>query len=203
MGIRSAGEQTLHTADSKAAMPEPHIYTIGHGGRSLDEVGSLLESMRVTYLIDVRSTPYSRYQPEFTDTSLKSRLSHGVLRYVFMGDLLGGRPREHDCYTGGKVDYGKLETKDFYLRGIARIELAMDKGLTVCLMCSEAHPAQCHRSKLIGSTLEKRGRGVLHVLPDGTIATQNEIMQEVFGLQQGLFEPSLTSRRVYRRGEEL
>ncbi len=100
-----------------------------------------------------------------------------------MGDNLGGRPLDATCYTeDGKVDYKKVETKDFYKTGIARVKIAYDKGLNIVLMCSEANPSQCHRSKLIGMTLmnEINCKNCLkHIDEFGKIKDQATVINEI------------------------
>jgi uncharacterized protein (DUF488 family) len=179
-------------------MTSGRIYTIGHGGRTTDELLDLLRKVEVQFVIDVRSAPYSRYQPEFSREPLEGLLAHHGLKYVFMGDDLGGRPKDPDCYTDGKVDYSKCRTKEFFRRGIERIRNAYNQGLRLCLLCSEGKPWQCHRSKLVGAALLDEGIEVLHLLPDGGIRTQDEVIQELTGGQGSLFGDHFVSRKAYQ-----
>lgn len=158
----------------------------------------VLRSADVQFLVDVRSFPRSRFQPEFGQERLKS-LVQLPLRYVFMGDQLGGRPNDLDCYTDGHVDYTKLATQARFLSGIARILNAHRQGLNICLMCSEAQPSQCHRSKLIGEVLAREGVSMEHLLPSGETATQRAVMQKLLE-QPDLFGTvaATRSRKAYR-----
>ncbi|HVF98341.1 MAG TPA: DUF488 domain-containing protein, partial [Chloroflexia bacterium] len=144
-------------------MSEGVIYTIGYGARSLDELVATLRRYNVEYLADVRSQPYSRHKPEFAKAALDQALRAAGLRYVFMGDALGGRPKDPQFYSGDKVDYVKLREAPFYKEGIARLQTALDKGLVLALMCSEGKPQECHRSKLVGVTLQAMGIEVRHI----------------------------------------
>ena len=74
-------------------MADYKIFTIGHGGRTLDEIVEQLRDKGVRFVVDVRSQPYSRYQPEFSRDALEKGLAGAGLRYIFMGNQLGGRPR--------------------------------------------------------------------------------------------------------------
>jgi len=114
-----------------------------------------------------------------------------------MGDLLGGHPKDPDCYTGGHVDYKKYRSKPFFGAGISRLELAVDQGLKVCLLCSEGDPTRCHRAKLVGVALEERGIDVRHILRDGTTATQLDILNDLTNGQPSLFEDDFYSREKY------
>lgn len=177
------------------------IFTIGYGGRSLDDFLSLLEQFQVEYLVDVRSKPYSKFQPEFSAEALKRRLREAGIRYVFMGDRLGGRPDIPSCYTpDGRIDYTKLAGKEFYLNGINRLHKAWKGGHRIVLMCSEKKPEDCHRSKLIGRTLTEANIEVLHIDEEGKLLTQQAVMLRLTNGQLPLFgndDIGQTSRKSY------
>ncbi len=163
------------------------IYTIGYGNRSADEFIDLLQRYHVGYIIDVRSQPYSRFSPDFAKKALESRLQQQDISYVFMGNLLGGRPEDKTCYVDGRVDYALVGTKAFYLQGIQRLRTAWEKQLHVALLCAEAKPQECHRSKLIGNTLSEQGITVAHIDETGACKTQQAINQTLLGGQPSLF----------------
>src|SRR5687767_8990809 len=98
-------------------MEKVPIYTVGYGAREIEELIGLLRRYGIDYLIDVRSQPYSKYKPDYTKGALQERLGREGMRYVFMGDALGGRPSAPECYVNGKVDYAKLREMDFYREG--------------------------------------------------------------------------------------
>src|ERR1700752_993725 len=135
-------------------MEKRSLYTIGHGNRKPEDFLSLLKNYSIEYLIDVRSQPYSKFNPQFNQHDLKFFLQHHNIKYVFIGDSIGGRPKDTSCYDNeGKVDYEKVKIKDFFLQGIDRLKTAYNKGVNVVLMCSESKPCECHKSKLIGRVL--------------------------------------------------
>lgn len=186
-------------------MTQRPIYTIGHGGRTVEDFVDLLGQHQIAYVIDVRSRPYSRYQPDFTKQALEGRLKARGIGYVFMGDSLGGRPDDPECYTGGKVDYDKVRNQAFYRAGLERLEKARDQGLGVVLLCSERKPESCHRSKLIGRSLSGRGVEVAHIDEDDEVISQEAVMLRVTGGQPSLFGPDfhkLTSRKRYQAGDD-
>ncbi len=155
------------------------IYTIGYGKRRMEEFIKLLKDNEISYLIDVRSSPYSRYKPEFSKEALAMRLKQSGVRYVFMGDTLGGRPDDSTCYVDGQVDYTKVRERPFYRQGIDRIRTAWEKQLRVALMCSEGKPYECHRGKLIGNTLREQGIDVNHIDEEGKIMKQQDINRQL------------------------
>ena len=183
------------------------IYTIGYAGRPLPEFSALLARHEIAYIVDVRSAPYSKVHPEYSKDALHDAMQQAGFGYVYMGDLLGGRPGDPSCYTGdGKVDYERVKTRDFFQRGIARLQQAVAGGHRVALLCSELKPHECHRAKLIGVALLERGQPVLHIDEDGELRTQDEVMDRLRdkpyrGGQQTLFgdapPPPSTSRKSY------
>ena len=182
---------------SNVPTPTP-IYTIGYGARTIEEFLEVLKAYRITVLIDVRSAPYSRYKPEYSREELEKRLRLGGIRYVYMGDQLGGQPADRDCYVDDKVDYDRVKEKAFYRKGIGHIQKAFRQQLRVVLMCGEGKPEACHRSKLIGATLKDLGIPVSHIDEDDQPRTQDEIVYELTDGQLSLFgEPAFTSRKRY------
>ena len=155
------------------------IYTIGHGSRRSEELLELLKKYNIAYLIDVRSQPYSKFHPQFSKNNLQHFVEENNIRYVFMGDLLGGRPTNPDCYRNGKVDYDILKTKDFFIKGIERLKTAYEQDLSVAIMCSERNPAECHRARLIGRVLTEENIPVRHITEKGTLKSQAEVMSEI------------------------
>ncbi len=176
------------------------LYTIGYGTRSIEDLAGLLARYGVEYLIDVRSQPYSRFKPEFSKDALQAHLKEGGIRYIYMGDALGGRPADKSLYVNDKVDYAKLRDRAIYQEGIKRLHAALDKELCVALMCSEEKPQECHRSKLIGETLSEQGVEVRHIDENGDLKTQQEAILDVTNGQQSLFSRSeidYMSRKKY------
>jgi uncharacterized protein (DUF488 family) len=140
------------------------IYTIGYGNREIQDFVALLQNYTIEYLVDIRSKPYSRYNRDFSKDALERKLKQNCVRYIFMGDTLGGRPDNPDCYLeDGRVDYSKLRETLLFKQGIARIRTAWEKQLRVALMCSELKPDKCHRGKLIGNILVEQGIDVAHI----------------------------------------
>ena len=182
-------------------MPGTPIYTIGYGRREVEELLAVLQANQIQYLLDVRSKPYSSYKPEFSKNALQRFLETNGIRYLFMGDVLGGLPDDEACYTDGKVDYEKLGERPYFKAGIERLHNASRQGQRVALMCSEGKPENCHRSKLIGQTLTSEGIDVLHIDEQDVVISQKDVLLRLTGGQPSLFGDdffSFTSRKRYR-----
>lgn len=176
------------------------IYTIGYGSRSIADLIATLKHYEIAYLVDVRSAPYSRYKPEYSKEALAAALQAEGIRYLFLGEQLGGRPTDPACYSDGKVDYEKVKLQPFYQAGLERVQEAFRQQLRVVLMCSEGKPSQCHRSKLIGASLTALGIPVLHIDEQGAAKSQEDVLYELTNGQLSLFgDPTFTSRNRYGR----
>jgi uncharacterized protein (DUF488 family) len=174
------------------------LFTIGYGNRSLDQLIALLQANQVAQLIDVRSAPYSRFKPEFSRDALQAALQRHAIDYLFMGDTLGGQPDCPDCYTHGKADYDKIRSQSFYQNGIDHLHSLLRSTRRLALMCSEGRPEQCHRSKLIGETLNALGISICHIDEDNQPRSHTEVINRLTGGQLNLFDtPSFTSRKRY------
>lgn len=153
------------------------VFTIGHSNSSQQQILHLLRVNEIDLLVDVRSSPYSRFASQFNKSVIDSFLKKEGIAYQFLGDYLGGRPTDPTCYKGGTVpqghadylslvDYPAVMSKPFFLEGIQKLA-TLAQSNRVCLMCSEEDPAQCHRHHLIGRFLADQGVAVLHIRHDG------------------------------------
>ena len=163
-------------------MEKSTIYSIGHGNKSIETLIEELKKFDIHYLIDIRSKPYSKYNPQYNQNNLKQSLSENNITYTFMGDVLGGLPDDDTCYTNGHVDYNKLKDKKFFKNGLKRLITANEKKIKVAIMCSESKPEECHRTKLIGEELRKKDIIINHIVrakninKDIIIKSQTEVM---------------------------
>lgn len=175
------------------------LLTIGYGGeRTSDEFVALLNQYGVRYLVDVRTKPYSKFRPEFSKEGIEIIARKAGITYVFMGDTLGGLPSDQSCYTEGKVDYAKVRAREWFQRGLDRLDNGWRAGHRLAIMCAELEPERCHRSKLIGEALADRGVVVGHIDEDGAVINQQAVLDRLTGGQGALFDTGLTSRKKYR-----
>lgn len=188
-------------------MASPPLYTIGYGARDLSAFIAALRRYDIAYLLDVRSRPYSRYKPDFSRERLEEHLRQAGIRYVYLGEALGGLPADRSCYDAdGKVDYAKVSERASYQAGIERLVSAQAQGLVVAVMCSESKPEMCHRSKLIGKTLAARGLPVAHIDERDELIGQEDVLLRLTAGQPSLFGdemlPGGSRKRYVARGED-
>jgi uncharacterized protein (DUF488 family) len=150
-----------------AETPPLTIFTIGHSTRPIDSFIDLLTSQGVRQLIDIRTIPKSRRNPQFNSDALATSLHQARIGYVHMKGLGGLRhPRKDSINTGwrndsfrGYADY--MQTEEFCATLEGAIELA--KQRPTALMCAESVPWRCHRS-LVSDALLARGIRVLEII---------------------------------------
>ncbi|PTQ80673.1 uncharacterized protein DUF488 [Nitrosospira multiformis] len=139
---------------------EPLICTIGHSTHPLEEFVNLLKKNEVTHLLDVRTVPRSRHNPQFNKETLPDSLRAAGIKYTHLPGLGGLRRARKDSINEGwrnasfrgYADY--MQTQEFVENVNQVIELAAHD--CCALMCAEAVPWRCHRS-LIADALVVRG----------------------------------------------
>ena len=96
-------------------MNDTTIYSIGHGNKNIEDFIKELKTFEVQFLLDIRSKPFSKWNPQFNQNELKFKLEENGIKYVFVGDTLGGLPEDRSCYDyNGKVVYDLVKEKDFF-----------------------------------------------------------------------------------------
>jgi uncharacterized protein (DUF488 family) len=155
--------------------PVSTAYTVGHSNHTADTFLRVLTAHKIEVVVDTRSAPYSRYAPQFDREIVQQSLAQARIKYLFLGNELGGRPANSDYYdASGRVVYSRITRDPEFVTGIERLERGM-AAFRVALMCGEEDPAHCHRRLLIGRVLGERGHELMHIRGDGRIETDAEV----------------------------
>lgn len=141
------------------------IFTIGHSNLPLDTFTNLLKQHVITTLVDVRGQPFSSYSPQFNQRNLASHLKLNHIKYKFLGDKLGGRPKHKGSSSPGHL---RVESTQVYQEGITELIQIAEQERTA-IMCSEGDFKECHRYHLISKTLVLQGVDVRHIQSDGSL----------------------------------
>jgi uncharacterized protein (DUF488 family) len=142
------------------------IYTIGHSTRSFDVLVAILKAHEIDLLMDIRTIPHSRRNPQFNRDLIEKKLPGLGMAYQHFKELGGLRHSLGDSINigwknanfRGYADY--MQTSDFTQALERLIRLAIDRRIAV--MCAEGNPYRCHRS-LVADALVVRGIRVMHV----------------------------------------
>ena len=143
------------------------VYTIGHSNRSIEDFVLLLQANDVEMLIDIRTIPKSRHNPQFGQGELPGSLAKAGIDYRHMSDLGGLRKTRADSINAawrntsfrGYADY--MQSDEFAAAVEELVNIATDRALAI--MCAEAVPWRCHRS-LVGDALLVRGIEVIDIM---------------------------------------
>jgi uncharacterized protein (DUF488 family) len=151
------------------------LFTIGHSNHSIQDFMKLLQKYDISALADVRSHPYSRYLPHFNQVSLKNELLSQNISYVFLGQELGARPGNPECYVDGKAIYEKIAATELFKEGIKRV-LKGTKTYRIALMCAEKDPITCHRAILVCQHLRAENNlKINHIKSNGILESHHDL----------------------------
>jgi uncharacterized protein (DUF488 family) len=143
------------------------LFTIGHSNHPLQRFIELLARHGIQLVCDVRSTPYSRFNPHFNREPLERALGERGIIYLYLGDSLGGKPREPGYPADEKTRFALIAKGDRFRDGLAQL-LAESKARRTAVMCAEKDPGRCHRGLLICPNLPAE-MTVRHILADGSL----------------------------------
>jgi uncharacterized protein (DUF488 family) len=165
-----------------------NIYTIGHSTHSTDEFLNLLETHKINAIVDVRSSPYSKFNPQFNRETIEDQLKKNGIQYVYLGKELGPRSDNPHCYKNGKAVYNLIAATDFFKEGLNRLQKGIEK-YKIALMCAEKDPITCHRMILICRKIRDKDMQIYHILENGELESNIEAEKR---LMNALKIPELT-----------
>jgi uncharacterized protein (DUF488 family) len=154
------------------------FFTLGHSNHEIETWLSLVRQHEIEVVVDTRSSPYSKYVPQFDRELMQRSLEAAGVRYLFLGAELGGRPANPEYYDAtGRVLYSRIRGDAGFQAAIARLETGMER-FKIALVCGEENPAHCHRRLLIGRVLAERGHTMQHIRGDGRLESDEAIAYE-------------------------
>jgi uncharacterized protein (DUF488 family) len=172
------------------------VFTIGHSNLEFRKFVALLKQHGIQAVADVRSAPYSQFNPQYNREPLRHGLREHGISYVFLGEELGARRSEQECYVNGRADYALIAQTPAFARGVDRITQGAGK-MRVAMMCAEKDPLDCHRCILVTPRLRERGIEVRHILSDGTLESHEQAESRL----AQLFD--LPERELFRSSGEI
>lgn len=183
-----------------------NVFTIGHSNHDLANFLGLLKQHEIEVVADVRSLPFSRLS-WFCGPALKKELKANGFRYLFLGDELGARRVEPECYVGPRADYELIARTPAFQAGMDRVRQGVAK-FRVALVCAEKDPLDCHRTVLL-CRHAKEFAGILHIHSDGRLETHEaaeiRMMSRYVSPEGDMFRTriELLNEAYKRRGEEI
>lgn len=154
------------------------VSTVGHSNHTSERLLELLSKHGVTAVADVRSAPFSRFNPQFNRPVLTKVLSRAGIEYVFLGKELGARRSERECYVEGRAKYNLIAKTSLFRQGLERVVRGAE-SFHVALMCAEKDPLTCHRTILVCRHLRPLGVCVQHILESGSVESHEQAEQRL------------------------
>ena len=179
-----------------SANSQQPVFTIGHSNLEFATFAALLKQHGIQGVADVRSSPYSQHNPQFNREPLLRALREQGFSYVFLGEELGARRSEPECYVNGRADYALIAQTPAFKRGLDRISQGAAK-MRVAMMCAEKEPLDCHRCILVSPRLRERGIKVWHILSNGSLESQEQAASRLSQLL------NLPERELFRSTGEI
>ena len=156
------------------------LYSVGHSNQSFEQFLEMLQSQGINVIVDVRSVPASKYTPQFNREPLQAALNRAGIHYMWFGEEFGAR-RTDALDADNKVDFEKAVQTPAFLRGTERVLNGLQKGYRISLMCSEAHPLECHRFAMVSRWFFDHGVDMQHIVHDEnsqTITIPHKTLQD-------------------------
>ncbi len=159
------------------------IYTIGYTSFQIDDFIDILKNNNISCLIDVRSSPYSHFYPNYNKGQLDLVLKNNNILYRNYITEFGARQHNNIYYhQDGYLDFNKFILSTQFLEGVSKIKKGIQLGYTFCLMCAEANPINCHRSIMVSRGLKNNGFQVFHFLKGGTLLSHSDLEQNLLDI---------------------
>lgn len=181
LDVEEPAEVAVQVVDDPPPNPQPEkpvLHTIGYEGLEPESFVSILRSVGVEALADLRSQHHSQDMPAYSQDALKVALKAAGLLYVFLGKELGACREEDEAYDGDLARYDLIETLPAFTTGLDRLRKGAD-GYRIALLCAHKDPLNCHSTLLVSRILYREGYVFRHLLPDGSVQEQAELEERL------------------------
>ena len=156
------------------------IFTIGHSNYKIEKLIDMLRYYNIDCVVDIRGTPYSKYNVQYNKEIIKATLIKEGFVYIYMAKEFAAKRENKESYNKeGYSDFEKVIYEEDFKNGIKRLKTGCEKGYRIALLGAMQDPIRCHRSILVGRELVKNGFKVNHILDDYSIASQNDIEKSI------------------------
>lgn len=156
------------------------VFAIGHSNYPIEKLIDMLNQYNINCVVDIRETPYSRYNIQYNREDFCKTLRKEGFIYIYMGKEFGARRGSKESYNReGFADFEKVSKEDIFKKGIDRIKDGCKKGYKIALLGAMQDQIRCHRSILVGRRLNENGINVKYILHEGGVAEQEDIENQL------------------------
>ena len=164
------------------------LYMIGHSNHPLELFREMLEREKISVLYDIRMIPFSRYVPQYNQTTFPDVLTDWGIEYRYHNNIGPRVEGDEPLYDGSGFRYDKALKRERIVKGLKVLVDDLAEEDVVAVMATKREPLECHRFLILSRVLKGMGHTVKHILPDETLATEV--------LEQKLM--AMTERRLKR-----
>jgi len=148
------------------------LFMIGHSNHSLELFKQMLEREKITVLYDIRMIPFSRYVPQYNQTTLPETLANWNVEYRYRNDIGPRVEGDTPLYDSNGFHYDKALNRERIVEGLKLLVSELNENDNVAIMATKKEPLECHRFLVLSRVLQNMGHTIKHILPDETLETQ-------------------------------
>lgn len=147
------------------------LYMVGHSNYPLEQFQSMLEREKITLLYDIRMIPFSRYVPQYNQTTLPDTLKEWGIEYRYRSDIGPRVEGDTPLYDKNGFNYNKALERERIVQGLKLLVEELSDDDVVAIMATKKEPLECHRFLILSRVLQDMGHTIKHILPDETVET--------------------------------
>lgn len=156
------------------------IFAIGHSNYPYDKLIEMTKKYNIDCVVDIRETPYSKYNTQYNREALKENLKASGFLYIYMGHEFGAKRLSKESYNNdGYADFEKVIKEEIFLNGVERLKKGIEMGYKIVLLGAMQEPIRCHGSIMVGKYLNEKGFDVKYILHEGNLVNQDYIEEDL------------------------
>jgi len=147
------------------------IYMVGHSNHPLELFQSMLQRENITVLYDIRMIPFSRYVPQYNQTTFPDTLKEWNIEYRYFSDIGPRVEGDTPLYNKDGFNYELALNRERIITGLKKLSEELQEDDRVAIMATKREPLECHRFLILSRVLQEMGHTIKHILPDETVIT--------------------------------
>jgi len=170
---------------------------IGHSNYPLEQFKSMLKREKITLLYDIRMIPFSRYVPQYNQTTLPDTLSSWEIAYRYRSDIGPRVEGDTPLYDNNGFNYDKALNRERIIEGLKQLMDELNNQDIVAIMATKKEPLECHRFLVLSRILQNMGHSIKHILPDDTVDTASLEKRLIHTLERRVKRGTVTLPEEY------
>ena len=148
------------------------IYMVGHSNHPLELFQTMLQREKISIVYDIRMIPFSRYVPQYNQTTFPKTLEEWNIEYRYVKDIGPRVEGDTPLYDKNGFNYNLALTRERIISGLKKLLSELKESDKVAIMATKKEPLECHRFLILSRVLQDMGHTIKHILPEETIDTE-------------------------------